>query len=131
MSFLEDAVAAAAQGYGIDAALIEAQMRHESKSDPLAIGDGGRALGLLQVHLEACQDLGRGDDWHKLHGYVLGEDIQNAMQLGLDLGVAYLARMLAQFKGDAAWALAAYNQGPTVIRRAKEYSDAVLALVKA
>jgi soluble lytic murein transglycosylase-like protein len=121
---------AAAKKYDLDVALICAQVKLESNGDPLSVGDGGRALGVLQIHLEACKDLGRGDDWHALHGLILAEEAEEAAGLGMDLGCAYLLRMLTMFHGDVAWALAAYNQGPTVIRHAKQYSDAVLLIMK-
>jgi soluble lytic murein transglycosylase-like protein len=124
-------IAAAATQHGIDAKLGAAVVQHESNGNPFAIGDGGRAVGLMQMHLEAAQDLHMSDEWAKLHAAVITEEEESAVTLALDLGFAYLARMIGLFKGDIAWALAAYNQGPTVITAAHNYAMAVQAILAA
>lgn len=121
-------IAPAAARYGLDPKLVTAQIIHESGGDPFAVGDGGKALSVLQVHLEACTDLGRAADWSRLEACIAGKD-PAALVLGLDLGCAYLARMMHRFGGSAADALMAYNQGPTVIGQAVAYRNAVLGLI--
>jgi soluble lytic murein transglycosylase-like protein len=113
----DDLIAAAAAKYGVDAALIAAIIQHESGGDPNAMGDGGLATGLMQMHMSAALDVG-----------VAWKDLKGNPALQIDAGTRYLKRLIDQFQGNVPWALAAYNQGPTVIGKAKAYADAVLAL---
>lgn len=127
MSTPFDAAAAdAASRCAIPLDLLRAVISHESNWNPLAIGDGGNALGLMQVHPDAATDVGK--SWYLLRSAIWNKDTDTAAKLGIDIGAAYFAKMLHQFK-DPAWALAAYNQGPTVIAKAKAYADAVLSLM--
>lgn len=113
----DDIIAAAAAKYGVPAALISAVIQHESGGNPDAVGDGGQALGLMQMHPAAAAQVGA--DWYAL------KDPAKA----IPAGTAYLAIMLKSFGGDIAWALGAYNQGPGVMGKAKHYADAVKALL--
>lgn len=126
MSQFDALIRDAAQKYGIPLNLLQAVIAHESNGNPLAIGDGGHALGLMQVHPDAATDVGK--SWYLLRSAIWNKDTDSAAKLGLDIGAAYLAKMLKQFT-DPAWALAGYNQGPTVIAKAKSYADAVLSLI--
>lgn len=126
----ETEIAAAAAKWKIDPKLGTAVMLHESDGGrPFAIGDGGRAVGLMQTHLVAAQDVNLATEWGKLHEAVVTEDEETAVTLALDIGFAYLAKMLRLFNGNIDWALAAYNQGPTVIGAARDYALAVNALL--
>ena len=118
-------IAAAAQRYGFAPPLIAAQVEHESGSDPLAIGDGSWALGLMQVHRVAAEAVGKGVDWDSLNYAIQRDDEETAAELSLDIGCAYLASLMTRFS-DLRWALAAYNQGPTVIGHAKFYAESIL-----
>ena len=109
-------------------ALVRALIKYESSDDPLAVGDGGRALGLMQVHREAAEDVQREDEWDQLKQAIEKEDEETAARLSIEIGVAYLQLCLKQFGGNEPWALGAYNQGRGVIGKAKKYADAVLAL---
>ena len=124
----ETEISVAASKYSVDASLIQAQVQHESNFDPFAIGDGGAALGLMQVHSGAAQDVG--GDWNALLRTIQAGDEAAAVAMGLDIGVAYLSKMLKLFDGSQWLALMAYNQGPTVINRANSYAAAVFALLK-
>jgi hypothetical protein len=95
---------------------IAALIQHESGGDADAVGDGGRAVGLGQMHPEAAADVGF--DWSMM------KDPAIAIPAIAD----YLGRQLARFAGDWTWALGAYNQGPTVTGKAYAYAQAVLAL---
>lgn len=134
MTKYADAITAAASKHGLDPALVTADATHESYSasvgdiDPFAIGDGGLALGVMQVHRIAAQSVNLASEWDQLQTAIDAKDEATAVALGLDIGCAYLALMMDQFDDDEEWALAAYNQGPTVVRRARTYADAVLAL---
>jgi soluble lytic murein transglycosylase-like protein len=117
-------IAAAASKHGVPLPLLTAQVAHESNFDPFAIGDGGEALGLLQVHPGAASDVG--GNWAILKAAISNKDEALAVQLSLDIGAAYLAQMLTLFEDDPKLALMAYNQGPTVISRALRYAKAII-----
>lgn len=106
-------IAAAAAASGVRAELIEAVIEHESAGQPDAVGDGGLAKGLMQMHPQAAQDVG-----------VRWADLGDPAT-AINAGAAYLARMLALFGGDETWALAAYNQGPGVMRKGWLYAQIV------
>lgn len=113
----DDLIAAAAAKHGVDPALIRAVIQHESGGDPTRLGDGGLAVGLMQMHMSAALDVG-----------VAWKDLKGNPALQIDAGTAYLKKLIDQFQGNLPWALGAYNQGMTVIGKAKAYADAVLAL---
>lgn len=86
---------------GVDPDLAVAVMRQESSSNPAAVGDGGQAVGLFQLHPAAAQDVGldparRGDP-----------------QANIRAGVDYLKLKLQQAGGDPRKALELYNGGGT------------------
>jgi len=123
---LEAMIAAAATRHGIRPELLRALVQHESGFDPNAVGDGGRARGLCQLHPEACSDVGA--NW--LHMFNPAAN--------LDAGASYLAVMLDEFESERT-GLAAYNGGPGTMRhgpgarffdQAVRYADTVLALVR-
>lgn len=96
--------------YGIDPALVFAVIEKESTFDVSAVGDRGRAKGLMQIqsrwHEERMDRLGVTD---------LFDPYQNVL-----CGIDYLDEMLDKGYG-VAWALTAYNGGE---KRAHEYRDA-------
>ena len=92
----------AAQGAGLDPALILSVVMEESGGDPAARSDKG-ALGLMQLMPDTARELGvddRTDAAQNLHG-----------------GARYLAEMLKKFAGRLDVALAAYNAGPGTVDR--------------
>lgn len=115
----EAAIAGVCARQGIRPALLAALLEHESKWDPNAIGDGGAARGLGQMHEAAAAEIGV--DWEQLLDPAIA-----IVASGL-----YLAKYLRKLGGDERLALMAYNQGPTVICRASLYADAVFALAAA
>jgi len=123
---LEAMIAAAATRHGVRPELLRALVQHESSFDPNAVGDGGRAIGLCQLHSEACADVGA--IWRHMRNPAAN----------LDAGAAYLASMLDEFETERT-ALAAYNGGPGTMRhgpgarfwdQAVKYADTVLSLVR-
>lgn len=115
----------AAGTFGVRASLIAAQIQHESGGNIYAVGDGGQAKGCMQMHPAAAAEVG--GKWETL--LPTGpDDEMRAARAQILLGTSYLLKMLKLFGGDEEWALAAYNQGETVISRARHYADAVLAL---
>src|SRR5258708_20605053 len=101
-------------------------MQQESGGDPTAVGDGGKAIGLMQMHAAAASDVG-----------VNWSDLAGNPELQVLAGTHYLRLQLDRFNSDEHTALIAYNQGasvaanPTDPRHATgaRYADAVLARV--
>ncbi len=95
-------ISLAAKNNGIDSLLLTAVVQTESRFDAAAISPRG-AIGLMQIRPD--QDL--------------GEDPQQLLDPAHNLqrGAAYLRQMLDLFGGDLRLALAAYNAGPSAVRR--------------
>ena len=115
-----------AAAHGIRQGLLQADVQLESSGDPFSIGDGGLAMGLMQVHKFAAAEVGV--DWNKLAAAIAAKDRATAIELGLEAGALYLAKMLRLFNGNEHLALMAFNRGETVIHLGDEYATAVLAL---
>lgn len=102
-----------------DPHLIAALIKNESNFNPNSIGDSGLAIGLGQLHPAACTAVGA--DWKQMQD----------PEKNIKATCAYFALMLKICSNDIPWALAAYNQGPTVISRGRGYSRRVLGLLPA
>lgn len=132
---LDSLIAAQSVKHGVPADLIAGVVQKESGGNPLAMGDGGLALGLMQIHPGAAKDIGL--DWNALRKAIETGDAEKAAELGIE-AVAYLALMLKEAHQDSRLALAAYNQGPSIIRNqtseeAKKgfaYADSILKETK-
>lgn len=92
----------AADEYGVDGFLVAAVMEAESNFNPNAISHRG-AVGLMQVLPSTAQTP---------DPEVLKDPILNVAH-----GTRYLRRLLKLYDGDLELALAAYNAGPTNVRR--------------
>lgn len=93
---------AAAQQYGVDAALVRAIVHAESAFRPTIKSHKG-AVGLMQLMPATALELGvtdRTDPVQNIHG-----------------GVKYLAQLISRFSGDVRLATAAYNAGPGAVSR--------------
>lgn len=107
---------------GIPPAVIIAMAHRESRFTPDIIGDNGNAYGLLQI-------------WPKWHGDRMERlgvtDLLDPCQ-NVTVAVDLLAELLEQDKG-LAWALMAYNAGPSRANelysegKVSEYAASVLA----
>jgi len=96
------AITAACRHFHADPALVRAIIHAESGFNPEARSRKG-AMGLMQLMPATARSLGVADarnPSHNIHG-----------------GTAYLAGLLARFKGDVALATAAYNAGPEAVRK--------------
>lgn len=119
-----DFINEASQLYGVRPELIIAVIAHESQGNADAVGDGGKALGLMQMHAPAAADVGV--DWNTLR------DPRTAILAGTH----YLKLQLDHFGGDERQALIAYNQGAGVASNGADaryaagarYADTVLSL---
>lgn len=90
---------------GIDPYIVMAICERESCCTAIIFGDGGRAYGMMQIHVVWVQD--------KLseHGYT-NEDMLKA-QPNIEIGIEILKDYLATGRGME-WALMAYNGGPSM-----------------
>ncbi len=98
----ESHIRAAAQQHQLDPNLIRAVILAESSGNPRAISSKG-AKGLMQLMDSTAQSMGVQDPLdpqQNIHG-----------------GARYLAQLLHTFQGDLNLALAAYNAGPTAVRK--------------
>lgn len=86
----------------LDQALIRAVIHAESAFNPAAVSAKG-AAGLMQLMPATMQMF----------------SVQNATEpeQNIRAGSQYLAKLLAEFNGDLPLALAAYNAGPSAVRR--------------
>ena len=103
------AVEAEAQEFGVDALLLAALVRQESVFDVEALSPAG-ARGLAQLLPSTASLMARGLDVTFYPEWITVPD------LNLHLGAAHLADLLKRF-GRVDAAIAAYNAGPTPVRR--------------
>ncbi|HMK73440.1 MAG TPA: transglycosylase SLT domain-containing protein, partial [Myxococcaceae bacterium] len=95
----------------VDPDLLQALMREESALDPRALSWAG-ALGLTQLMLSTAQAVARDLRLQKPSAEGLLEP-----GLNIQIGAAYLGRLLARFGGNAVYALASYNAGASAVER--------------
>ncbi|MGH7522390.1 MAG: transglycosylase SLT domain-containing protein [Gemmatimonadales bacterium] len=103
------AVEAEADEFGVDALLLVALVRQESVFDVQALSPAG-ARGLAQLLPSTAAMLARGLDVTFLPDWITVPD------LNLHLGAAHLAGLIRRF-GRVDAAIAAYNAGPSPVRR--------------
>lgn len=92
----------AAERFSVDSLLLASIMEAESGFNPYAISPQG-ALGLMQVMPDTA-------------GFYSIEDLLEP-RVNIEVGARYFVRLLEQFDGDVALALASYNAGPGMVRR--------------
>lgn len=93
----------------ISPALVLAIIEKESSFESGAVGDGGEAIGLMQIQVR----------WHTERMEKLGiTDLEDAKQ-NIQVGVDYLAELF-QLNPEAEWVLNAYNGGRAYADRMEE-----------
>jgi len=102
-------LARAERRHGIAPLLLLALIEQESRFDPCARGPHG-SLGLMQVRPFVGRDVAARAGW-RFDDTTLLDPVENVR-----IGTRYLAELHARF-GNTELALAAYNAGPTRIRR--------------
>ena len=109
--YYADRIVPAANRRGVDPFLVLALIKQESAFRTEARSPAG-ARGLMQI-MPAT-----GREWvNRLRLAAIVEEDLYDPDLNLQLGTAYLAHLIGQFDGSVEKALAAYNGGPTNVRR--------------
>lgn len=111
LSTWDAAIDVASRESGVDGSLLRALVAVESGGRPDARSAKG-ARGLLQVMPATARA-----EAERLGLGALDEDALYQPEVNLRVGASYLARLLARYGGDEAFALAAYNAGPTALNR--------------
>ncbi len=96
-------------GNGVDPFLIAAIIREESQYDWRAVSRVG-AIGLMQIMPATANAVAQR---HRLPG-VVREDLFD-QNTNIQIGVRYVEQLLAQFSGNVAQTIAAYNAGPIAV----------------
>lgn len=96
-----DTIVQTADRYGLDPLLVASVIEAESSFDPAAVSPQG-AMGLMQVVPAA---------------HAVSADGLQDPKINIEHGTRYLHALLERFDGDLELALAAYNAGPTNVRR--------------
>jgi soluble lytic murein transglycosylase-like protein len=96
---------------GIDPLLVASIVAQESSFREAVISPVG-AIGLMQIRPEVAYDVARrqGIAWP-------GSKALSTAAFNVRLGILYYKELATHFAGDAVTALAAYNHGPTRVRR--------------
>jgi soluble lytic murein transglycosylase-like protein len=102
VSEFDNLIAAAAQRYDLDPALLKAVAHAESNLAPASVSHTG-AKGLMQLMDSTAQQLGVIDSF---------DPAQN-----IDGGARFLRQLLDHYDGNVVLALAAYNAGPGAVDR--------------
>ena len=97
-----DALSLAADRHRVDSLLLAAMVQAESSFRPRVVSPAG-AIGLMQIMPALAATHGTGDPFDPA--------------TNLDTGARYFSHLLQRFEGDVTLALAAYNAGPTAVRR--------------
>jgi soluble lytic murein transglycosylase len=106
----------------LDPHLLRGLVAAESGGNPRAVS-GKDAVGLLQLTVETAAREAKELGLPRPDAEALLDPATN-----LRLGARYLARLLARFGGEEAFALAAYNAGPTPVARWRARAADVSAL---
>jgi soluble lytic murein transglycosylase len=106
-----DLVVRFTKGSPVEPELLQALMREESALDPRALSWAG-AVGLTQLMLPTAREMARTLRIRPPNA----EQLQNP-STNIQLGAAYLSRLLQRFDGNVALALASYNAGEGAVSR--------------
>ena len=103
-------VSSVAREHMVDPYFIMSIMREESRFSARANSVAG-ARGLMQLMPATARGVA------KRNGLPYEEDMLHLPELNIPLGTLYLKRVLKRFQGNIIFASAAYNAGPTTVRR--------------
>jgi hypothetical protein len=119
----DDIIRYEAKKQGVSPLLALAVARKESSMRPDAIGDGGDAVGMFQLHEGAATDVGIGPDGRS-------DPLKN-----ITGGVKYLKQLSDRYNGDVGQILRAYNGGMgnvdkgTVSPEADAYASTIMSQI--
>jgi peptidoglycan hydrolase-like protein with peptidoglycan-binding domain len=99
--------------YGVDPKLARALAWQESGFQQRVRSSVG-AVGVMQVTPAT---------WSFVELFVIGRNVPPTMDGNVRVGVAYLAHLLKEFRGETRLAVAAYYQGPAGVRRNGLYDE--------
>jgi soluble lytic murein transglycosylase-like protein len=132
---LAETVHREAAAAGMDPLLIAAMVAKESSFQSRVVSRAG-AIGLMQMRPWVARDVAtrRGEasvEW-------LGVETLHRPDSNLRLGILYYQELIGRFDGNLTTALAAYNRGPTRVRRelrqgsfsSNGYAESVLGLYR-
>lgn len=97
---------------GIDPDLLQGLVREESAFEPTA-GSWAGAMGLCQLMMPTAREVA---GWLSIPGKITRDRLHDP-DLNLRMGATYLSRLIRQFKGNTALAVAAYNAGAGSVRK--------------
>lgn len=118
-----DLIAMHALRHNLDPALVAAVVRRESQFDPEAVSVAG-ARGLMQISPVTWRYVNTESPCGGRHmPPACGDDCIFDPAANIAVGTIYLRTLLDEFEGDVVFAFAAYNAGPTAVRR---YSGGML-----
>lgn len=100
------------KAFGLQDDLLCALIRQESSFRP-EVKSSANALGVMQLLPSTAQELARE---FKMRDFNALESLVNP-EINIKLGSAYFSRLVRNFSGNIPLALAAYNAGPTRLRR--------------
>jgi soluble lytic murein transglycosylase len=104
-----DIVNQAARTEDLDAHLIAALIREESRFEPTVVSWAG-AVGLMQLMPSTARRLKKGAGVY----FKKNSELQNA-EINIPLGAHYLSRLINEFR-DIPLAIAAYNAGENILK---------------
>lgn len=97
---------------GIDPDLLQGLVREESAFEPTA-GSWAGAMGLCQLMMPTAREVA---GWLSIPGKITRDRLHDP-DLNLRMGATYLSRLIRQFRGNTALAVAAYNAGAGSVRK--------------
>jgi soluble lytic murein transglycosylase len=100
-----------AKGARVDPDLLQSLIREESRFNPRARSATG-ALGLAQLMPATARQVAASLQMPKVTEQMLLQPADN-----IRLGATYLGQLLTHFEGNTAFAVAAYNAGPSAVER--------------
>ncbi|MEM7257653.1 MAG: transglycosylase SLT domain-containing protein [Pseudomonadota bacterium] len=109
-------VSSLAEQSTVNESLVYAVMRRESGYIPDVRSSAG-AIGLMQLMPATAKEMAAEVPLQKTTWRLIDSEVN------IQLGVAYLDKMLRRFDGNVAYAAAAYNAGPSRVSKWRENSD--------
>jgi len=99
---IDEIISSTSQKYGVDENFVRAIIKQESGFNPNAKSKSG-AMGLMQLMPKTAHGLGIADAFNP--------------EQNVDGGVRYIKDLIEKYDGEKKIALAAYNAGPTAVKR--------------